>query len=249
MSSTKNNTNNTINLYLNSKYALKQLNGTSNCIFDFSNLPIDDGEIYVSVQTAQIPGTFYNVDDINNLLVYTVAAGPNINVVIPPSNYNVNSLLAYLTSVMTGFTIVFSTATNKYTFTHATNTFSFKSTSTCAEIIGFKEQTTYNSTGLSLVSSLCVNFFTIQSVLIEITNLITNNKTSNAQENNPSILVSIPITTSQNSVLSYSNVFNLYERINTIKNFASLQVRLLDQDLDLLDLNGGNWNATIQLNY
>jgi hypothetical protein len=240
---------NTINLYLNSKFALKQLNGTSNCIFDFSNLPIDDGEIFVSVQSAQIPGTFYNVDDINNLLVYTVNNGPNINLVIPPSNYNVNSLLTYLMTVMTGFTITFNSQNNKYTFTHATNIFSFKSTSTCFELLGFIENTTYNSTGLTMTSPLCINFFTIQAVLIEISNLITNNKTSNALENNPSILVSIPITTSQNSVLSYYNVFNLHERINTIKNFATLQVRLLDQDLDLLDLNGANWTATIQLNY
>ena len=241
--------NNTINLYLNSKFALKQLNGTSNCIFDFSNLPIDDGEIFVSVQTAQIPGTFYNVDDINNLLVYNVNGGANINIVIPQSNYNVNTLMAYLITVMAGFSITYNTATNKYTFTHATNVFSFKSSSTCFELLGFIEGQTYNSTGLSMTSSLCVNFFTIQQVLIEISNLITNNKTANVAENNPSILVSIPITTSQTSVLSYSNIFNLHERINTIKNFASLQVRLLDQDLALLDLNGANWTATIQLNY
>ena len=105
--------NNTINLYVNSKFALKQLNGTSNCIFDFSNLPVDDGEIFVSVQAAQIPGTFYNVDDINNLLVYSVASGANINLVIPPANYNVNSLLTYLLTVMTGFTITFNSQTNR----------------------------------------------------------------------------------------------------------------------------------------
>ena len=241
--------NNTINLYLNSKYALRQLNGTSNCLFDFGNLPVDDGEIFVSIQSAQIPGTFYNVDSINQLFVYNVNGGANINLVIPPSNYNVNTLLAYLQSVMTGFTITFDGQTNKYTFTHATNIFSFKSTSTCFELIGLKEGTTYNSTGLSLTSDLCVNFFTIQNVLIEVSNLITNNKTSNANENNPSILVSIPITTSQNSVLSYTNIFNLFERVHTVKNFASLQVRLLDQDLDLLDLNGANWTATLQINY
>ena len=241
--------NNTINLYINSKFALKQLNGTSNCIFDFSNLPIDDGEIFVSVQSAQIPGTFYNVDDINNLLVYSVNGGANINLVIPPANYNCNSFMTYLMTVMTGFTITFNSQTNKYTFTHATNIFSFKSTSTCFELLGFIEGQTYNSSGLTLTSTLCINFFTIQAVLIEISNLITNNKTSNVAENNPSILVSIPITTSQNSVLSYYNIYNLHERINTVKNFASFQVRLLDQDLDLLDLNGANWTATIQLNY
>ena len=241
--------NNTINLYLNSKYALKQLNGTSNCLFDFSSLPVEDGDIYVSIQSANIPGTFYNVDDINNLLVYNVNAGANINLVIPPANYNVNSLLTYLQTVMTGFTITFNTASNKYTFTHATNVFSFKSTSTCFELLGLQEGATYNSTGLSLTSDLCINFFTIQTVMIEISNLITNNKTSNASENNPSILVSIPITTSQNSVLSYVNSHNLFEKINSVKNFASLQVRLLDQDLALLDLNGANWTATLQINY
>jgi hypothetical protein len=244
--------NNTINLYVNSKFALKQLNGTSNCLYDFSNLPIDDGEIFVSIQSAQIPGTFYNVDDINNRLDYTISGGGGSShtLIIPPANYNVNSLLTYLTANMTGFTITFNGQTNKYTFNRSSGgQFTFSSTSTCFELLGFQEGQSYTSVALTLTSPLCVNFFTIQAVLIEITNLITNNKTSNAAENNPSILVSIPITTSQNSVLSYYNVFNLHERINTIKNFASLQIRLLDQDLDLLDLNGANWTATIQLSY
>lgn len=240
---------NTINLYINSKFALTQLNGTSNCIFDFSNLPINDGEIFVSLQSAQIPGTFYNVDDVNNVFNYSVGV-INYQILIPPANYNVNSLNSYLNSIMNpqGFTITFNIATNKYDFTNIDN-FTFKGSSTCFEILGFIEGKTISSVANFLQSTLCVNFFTIQAVLIEISNLITNNKTSNVAENNPSILVSIPITTSQNSVLSYYNVFNLHERINSIKNFASLQVRLLDQDLDLLDLNGANWTATLQLTY
>lgn len=244
-----NQTKNTCNLYINSKQALKQLNGTSDCIFDFANLPIDDGDIYVSVQTAQIPGTFYNVDDINNLLVYNVNGGANINLVIPQSNYNINTLKTYLMSVMPDFTITINTSTNKYTFTHATNVFSFKPTSTCFEYLGFPDGGTYNSTGLSLTSTQVVNFFTIRNVLIEVSNLITVNKTSNPADNNASILCSIPVNTSQGSILSYSNIFGLSDRITSINNFASLHVRLLDQDGDLLDLNGGQWNLTLQLNY
>lgn len=243
------NKNNTINLYLNSKQALKQLQGTSNCLFDFSALPIEDGEIFVSIQSAQIPGTFYNVDDVNNLFNYSVGV-TNYQILIPQANYNVNSLLTYLSSIMTvqGFTITFNSSTNKYTFTNTTS-FIFKSSSTCFEILGFTEGQQFSSVANVLTSNLVVNFFTIRNVLIEISNLITYNKTSNVAENNPSILVSIPITTSQNSVLSYSNIYGLYEKITTVSNFASLQVRLLDQDLDLLDLNGANWSATIQLNY
>ena len=240
---------NTINLYLNSKQALKQLQGTSNCIFDFSSLPIDDGEIFVSIQSAQIPGTFYNIDDINNLFNYSVGV-TNYQILIPQANYNVNSLLTYLKTIMTaqGFTITFNSATNKYTFTNSTS-FTFKSSSNCFEVLGFTEGQQFISVANSLTSNLVINFFTIRNVLIEISNLMTYNKTSNPAENNSSILVSIPITTSQNSVLSYSNIYGLYEKISSISNFASLQVRLLDQDLDLLDLNGGNWTMSIQLNY
>jgi hypothetical protein len=245
-----NSTKNTCNLYLNSKQAIRKVNGsTSDCIFDFNNLPIDDGDIFVSVQTAQIPCTFYNVDTINNLLVYSVNGGANINLVIPPSNYNVNTLMAYLMTVMTGFTITYNTASNKYTFTHATSTFSFKSTSTCFELIGFLDDAQYNSSGLVLVSTISINFFTIRNILIECSNLITVNKTSNILDTNCSILTSIPITVSQGSILSYSNVFGLSDRVASVKNFASLQIRLLDQDLDLLNLNGCEWNITLQLNY
>jgi len=245
-----NTTKNTCNLYINSKQAIRKVNGsTSDCIFDFNNLPIDDGDIYVSVQTAQIPCTFYNVDTINNLLVYNVGVAPNINLVIPPSNYNVNTLMAYLMTVMIGFTITYDSATNKYTFVHASSPFSFKSTSTCFELIGFVDGAQYNSSGLTLVSTISVNFFTIRNVLVECSNLMTVNKTSNILDTNASILTSIPITVSQGSILSYSNVFGLSDRVASVKNFASLQVRLLDQDLDLLNLNGTEWSITLQLNY
>jgi hypothetical protein len=242
-------TKNTCNLYLNSKQALKYLNGTSDCIFDFAGLPIDDGEIYVSVQTAQIPGSFYNVDNINNLLVYSVGVGANINLVIPSSNYNVNTLKTYLQTVMADFTITVNSSTNKYTFTHATSTFSFKSTSTAFEYLGFPDNISQNSTGLNLISTQVMNFFTIRNVLVEVSNLITVNKTSNQADTNASILCSIPVNTSQGSILSYSNIFNLSDKVHSVNNFASLHVRLLDQDLDLLNLNGCQWNITLQLSY
>jgi len=243
-------TKNTCNLYLNSKQALKKINGSSsNCIFDFNNLPIDDGEIYVSVQTAQIPCTFYNVDTINNTLIYNVGGGGDITLTIPEANYNVNSLQAFLQSNMPGFTVVYNNSTNKYTFTHSTNNFVFSRFSTCFELLGFEDGINYNSSAFVLISPISVNFFTIRNILIECSNLITVNKTSDVNDSNPSILTSIPITVSQGSILSYSNVFGLRDKVASVKNFASLQIRLLDQDLDLLDLNGCEWSITLQLNF
>ena len=101
---------------------------------------------------------------------------------------------------MTGFTITFNSANNKYTFTHATNVFSFKSSSTCFEILGFTDGANYNSSGLSLISTISVNFFTIKNVLIECSNLITVNKHSSTLDANAGILTSIPITVSQGSI-------------------------------------------------
>jgi len=76
--------------------------------------------MYVSVQSASIPYSFYNVDGFNDTLVYSVGGGSNQVITIPQGNYNTTSLRNYLGSVMIGFTITYSSLNNTFTFTHAT---------------------------------------------------------------------------------------------------------------------------------
>ena len=85
---------------------------------------------------ASIPYSFFNVDYFNNLLVYSVGGGSDIEIIIPQGNYNVNTLRTFLLSVMTGFTITYTSLNNSYTFSHTTENFVFKKNSTCFEILG-----------------------------------------------------------------------------------------------------------------
>ena len=97
----------TIQIFLNSKTANKYYDGyTSNCQFSLPHIILPRSKtMYVSVQSASIPYSFYNVDGFNDTLVYSIVAGSNIVITIPQGNYNTTSLRTYLLSVMTGFTI------------------------------------------------------------------------------------------------------------------------------------------------
>lgn len=245
---------NNLQIFINSNNASLKLNNNfnSDCIFNLNHIDLEDAKlIYVSVQTAQIPYSFFNCDDYDNLLVLNTAS-IDYNIVIPQGNYNVTTLATALASAIlstTGLTmtITFNSITNTYSFA-TTQNFTFKKESTCFELLGFTNGYNYSSTLNTLLSNQSVNFFTIKNVLIEVSNLITDNLTT-GNDNNASILASIPITSSQGSIISYSNIFGIKNRINSIKNFTSLHIRLLDDDLVPIDFNGCEWTLTLQIEY
>ena len=239
-----------IQIFLNSKTANKYLGGfTSNCVFNLPQFIIPRVKnMYVSVQSATVPYSFYNVDYFNDKFVYNVNGGANITINIPQGNYNTTTLRNYLLSVMTGFTITYSTLNNQFTFTHSTYDFSFKPLSTCMEILGFDEIDTYTSTSRVLTSVNSINLFTIRNIYIQSNNLILNN-INNSTPNNCTILCSIPLTTGQFSVINYNNANNVRSRIDNIRNFAQLQISLTDQDGDILDLNGCHFSLTLQIDF
>ena len=89
---------------LNSKDGEK-LNGTylSNIRFSFSGLLQDDIYLvrtYITVLNAQIPVSFYIIDDTNNILNYN-ESGTGKVITVPIGNYNGNQMVKLLN---TGFT-------------------------------------------------------------------------------------------------------------------------------------------------
>ena len=240
----------TIQIFLNSKTANKYLGGfTSNCVFNLPMIVLPrNAKILLSVQSASIPYSFYNVDYFNNKLVYSVNGGSDIIITIPQGNYSTTSLKNYLSSVLTGFSITYSSLNNTFSFTHSTSNFVFKNSSTCMEILGFDETDDYISTAKVLTSVNSINLFTIRNIYIASNNLSLNN-INNSTPNLCNILASIPLTSGANSVITYSNTNNVKTGVNDVKNFTLLQVALTDQDGDILDLNGCHWSLTLQIDY
>ena len=241
-------------LHLSSTYADKIYN-SNNCDAEFY-LPVieipSQYHMHINVVHASIPFTFYNVNSSNNILNYTYLTSPSpvsFSLSIPQGNYTANSLKQYLTtqlnsaSSLNNFTTTYDAITNKFTFlSNLSVNFSFDATSTCLGLLGLSSQTNSSST-FTLTSNKAVNLYPIRCICV-----CTNLKTSNINVNNKNksnILCSIPISTQPNSIITYLNQTGF--RINTYANvISSLRIQLMDQDGNLLDLNGANWSMTIQ---
>jgi hypothetical protein len=232
----------TICVFLNSKTANSYVNGmSSECLFTLPSLVIPKrSKVSVSVQTASISYSFFNVDDFNDVFKYIVNS-ITYNAVIPQGNYNVNSLISALKLIMgVTFNIVYNSLDNTYTFTNTLYDFTILGTSTCMEILGFNDKISVVSTSKLLKSTICINLFTIRNIYISSNNFILNNVNSSTP-NNSSILCSIPIQSSSGSIITYFNQFNVYNEVHSLHNLTLIHLKITDQDGDILDLNGCHW--------
>ena len=234
-----------IQIHFNSLYANSYNNGlTSDCNFYLNNnieVPVQHN-IYISVINASIPFSFYSIDQYNNSLVYVVN-GTTFVLPILPGNYNAIQLASYFNSYLsTGFTCVYNSITNKYTFSHTTYEFFFTSASTCLKMLGFS--TNLTSSSKALTSNFCVNLQTKQCICLT-SNLNTGN-ISFCSMNCPNVLCSIPVASQPNSNIIYVNQYSF--KSNLFSNFINyINLKLVDQDMKGLDLNNVHWTCTMQL--
>jgi len=238
----------TICIFLNSQTANSYINGsTSECMFVLPSLVIPKrSKMSISCQTASIPYSFYNCDDFNNKLSF-IQNSITYNVLIPQGNYNVNTLITALKTLMgVNFNIIYNSLDNTYTFTNTVYEFSLLSSSSCFEMLGFKTGITITSVSKTLKSKLSINLFTIRNIYVSSNNFILNNL-NNSTPNNSSILCSVPIQSSSGSIITYSNIFNVYNEVHNVSNLTLLHIKLTDQDGDILDLNGCHFSLTLQL--
>jgi hypothetical protein len=246
-----------VEIYLNSKTADKQ-KGTSNCIFHLPNVEVAKDEVaYVNVKQAVIPFSWYNVNETNNILDIKIDNIRPYSISIPFGNYNINQLIAYLHSQFLLFvsndkhlTITYNIQTNKLTFTHTHHNFLLEPFSTCFELLGFTEKEQYNSTNIAgtthiLNSANGINLFVVRQVFIGSDNFILNNINA-SNPNDTNILASVSVTGNPNSIIHYENTTTRH-LIHHLNNVTNLNIKLLDQDGDLLNLNGVNWSITLEL--
>jgi hypothetical protein len=231
-------------IHLNSKYADKYYNNlNTDCEFFLPLIEVPlQHTIYISVQHAVIPYSFYNINSTNNLLIYTLNS-VQYSITIAQGNYNAYDLLAYLKVNMPNINITYDSIVSKYTFS-GTSSISFLSTSTCLEILGFPTSSSSTSINNVLTSTNCINLQSKHCICIQ-SNLQTGSL-NNTHKNESNIICSIPIDKPPFSTITYQNHNNLrYNLYNN--NISTLMLRLTDQNNNILDLNGCHWSISIQL--
>ena len=250
-----------LEIYLNSKFADQYLFDVSDCIYNLPNIIIEKDEVaYITVKDAVICNSFYNVNETNNKLDLTID-GISYSINILFGIYNVNTLAKEIKTEIDALntqhghdgdlTVTYLTKTNKFYFFHSHHQFSFLSTSTCFEILGFKDGQTYTSSPLpfqnhkhELTSTISINLFTIRNIYIESPNFILNNINS-VNHNNNNLLCAIPIKGTPNSIIFYEDLTK--HLIHNLNNLTTLRIQLKDQDGALINFNGCHYSITLEI--
>jgi hypothetical protein len=235
-----------LQIFLNSRYATETVDGnTANSIYYLPVIEIPDGHhIYLSLQNANIPYSFYSITASDNTFQFGLVAGPTTTYYVEPGNYTVTQLIGVIQTAMgASYAISYSSITSKLLFTHTSSNFIIYA-NTINHIIGFSKTTNTTSQANLLYSRDCVNLNSIRALNIEV-NFPTYN-VNVAQPYNQNIMATIPVFVAPFSIISYTNTNNFRTNLYVNK-LDNIQIRILDNEARLVDLNGINYQMTLQL--
>jgi len=234
-------------LYLNSRYASAKPNGGDSglCVFDFPTIVIEDGHyVYLSLVSATIPYSFYSFNANNSALSLQDASGEDYNFEVPYGNYNIYQLRSAILAELGGdWDLSYNAVSNKLTFSNTLRDFSLNPAS-MNHALGFSETETLQSTGRQLTGTQCINLNQIRAINFEID--MPTATMNVAQPLNQNILATIPVICQPYAMVQYDNPNGF--RINMFcAQMNMIRVKFTDNQGNLINLNGVNWQATLQI--
>jgi hypothetical protein len=221
------------------------INGSKKSVmlFNINNiLQKEENILYnlISVVHAEIPISWYVINSYNNLLALSIG-----NYYLTTGDYNVSTFKIMLLSILpAGFTLTYTSNVSKYTLGYTSN-FSILPSSTCYVIMGFSQNTTYNSVSNSIIMPFSYNFMGLNVVKIKSSVLKTNNidTFSNGRSNT---LITIPVNNGANAVLIYNNFTN-FKTVFPNTNLDYIDISLTDEFDQEIDFDGIDNYITLQI--
>lgn len=204
--------------------------------------------LYTSVKLshAELPYSFYIINEYNNQFIIN-----SQTIEVPFGNYNAIDLLNILNTLLSqnGITasFTFNTSNGKYSIT-SSSPFTIQS-ATIYGVIGLDKNTNYNGifNGVTQLYQITfpylVNTGGSKNIYVE-SNFITDNFQTLSNKNG--ILKSIPINVPPYGIIMYNNNENL-ETIVKNRDLPYLEISLLDDDGNLIDFNGLDWNICLEI--
>ncbi len=142
----------------------------SSCVFSFAGMLKDEEDILytkISIQSAQIPISYYVVNEYNNTLVYKIGTGPTQTANFEYGNYNANSFITEFKSKLgSSFNMVLNKINGKYTITNTADLTLCSNGSTIFKILGFSPTSDYTSSSKVLIAPYPCNFAGITRIKI-----------------------------------------------------------------------------------
>jgi hypothetical protein len=238
---------------LTSQTATVKKNGSylSNVRYELANILKDDPDIIhsqIQLLHAQIPYSFYVINYTNNLFKCDLGYGIT-TYTIPVGNYNANSLLTAIMSVIGDptFTVVLSNITGKIQFSYTENFYIYNNFKySIGSVLGFEQNSINFSAGINLTCPYPLNILGIKNLQIRSTVLNMNN-ISSLNGGQTILLSTIPVSCVP---------FGMIDFYDTGNNLISITNTSLDEiDLEILDgesgefinFNNQDWCMTIAI--
>lgn len=226
---------------MSSTSAVVKLNGSKNSrmVFNIPNMihmTPNITDIWISINSAVIPSSFYNINSNNN----KIKIGSTI-FSITEGNYNINDLITTInTQTNTALLMLFSynSITNKTTVTNngGTSQVITLSSSPLLWVLGFENQYTITLTTLtSSTSPNCVNLLNIPRLFIRSSAIDAGNYSDETESQD--VLAVIPNTACINGVIHYTN-FNGIKHLVELQNLSNFDIFITDDDRNEIDFNG-----------
>ena len=232
---------------LNSRNSIKG-NSTflSDVYFSINGLLKDEEDIlerYISIQNAQIPFSFYNINVYNNMLKIQIGATVYTLTLIR-GNYNATSLITEIQNQLTNngitdITLGVSSTTGLLTLTKTTGSFSLISSgSTIYEALGFVVGTNYTSVSQKIISPYPLNLLGTLRLRICSYELSTSNIDFS--------LITLPIEVGNFGLIQYTNMTNIRVTLNNTS-LDGFDISIIDDDNNYINFNNINWTMTFVL--
>ena len=196
--------------------------------------------IYIMVDHCEIPNSFYIVNYTNNMLKIN-----DISYNVPVGNYNVNSLIVELLSILPlGFTITYSTISNKLTFGYNAPFVINASSSTINKVIGLGTADLFSDINNKITASFLVNFLPLPRLNFHSNFINTNNYSSS--DGSSDIFLTLQNNVGSLSTINYTNQNNIQYLVQET-NISTFNIFITDDFNNLINFNNIDWYMTIIL--
>ena len=218
--------------------------------------------LLLSLHTATIPYSFYNVGDHNNTFKFEISgvSRTDLNLDLDKGNYSANGILNLLkthlqteASITTAI-ITYSRETLKFSFSYVGSASSVKilDTSTARELIGVKVGfpivfSKYPAVGFLSPNAIDLND-SIHGLYIR-QNLATKGTLDTEQGTFSNILARIPITTNAGGIIFFTPSSNSHETMISVPMIQTIGIRLTDDKHRSIDLNGLHFQLSLKIAY
>ena len=244
------------------------------CYFVFHEpiVKVPSGYKYlISLNNAEIPNSIYNVNTTNNTVIFGVTDGTTSvfcdPVNITPGTYSAQEICVLLSNVTLTFTAYPSYSMSlKTTYDANLNKFKYtildSSTSPIANsyltipsgnqspIFGFSGKAITGSNtigaGAYMYSDICVDVTGTRAVFFRFVNVHTAGFDSKSKIST-NILGRIPLSCEPYNILYWQNITH-FKTIAQTKNLSVIEIQITDSDGNLVNFNGCDWSASIEIN-